>query len=125
MLASAAKETSESTYMIMRVLGLNVLWVALNRVTSFVTDRKRYSSSSTVPFRPEPTLRSIFLFEREDRLDHMYKLVPLDAMYVEITDFDELLDIAEGATVYRVNVVGAIDTSVITSTLCKSTSSVP
>ena len=50
------------------------------------------------------------------------------AFYDETVDtyFDDVFETAEGATVYRVNAVGAIDTSVITSTLCKSVlSSVP
>jgi len=73
---------------------------------SFVSDLSKYSSSSTVPFRPEPTLRSILRFEREVRL------VVRDAAD------------AVGAVVYRVNVVKA-EASVITSTLCTARSSVP
>lgn len=34
---------------------------------SFVSDLSKYSSSSTVPLRPDPTLRSILRFERELR----------------------------------------------------------
>ena len=74
---------------------------------SLVSDLSRYSSSSTVPFRPEPTLRSILRFEREVRF-----VVARDGADVG------------GATVYRVNAVNA-DASVITSTLCIARSSVP
>ena len=42
------------------------------------------------------------------------------------TYFEDVREAADGATVYRVNIVGAIETSVITSTLCRSAlSSVP
>ena len=71
---------------------------------SFVSDLSKYSSSSTVPLRPEPTLRSILRFEREVRF------VVRDAAD------------AVGAAVYRVKAVKA-DASVITSTLCSATSS--
>lgn len=37
----------------------------------------------------------------------------------------DALDVADGATVYLVNAVGAIETSVITSTLWRLVSSVP
>lgn len=103
----------------------DVPWVAVHLVTSFEIDLRRYSSSSTVPFRPDPTLRSIFLFvlelclsiERSYNITHTLKdrsLAHLDA-----------LDVTDGTTVYLVNAVGAIDTSVITSTLWRFMSSVP
>lgn len=72
---------------------------------SFVSDLSKYSSSSTVPLRPEPTLRSILRFERELRF-----VVARDAV--------------DGAAVYRVKAVKA-EASVITSTLCIARSSVP
>ena len=42
--------------------------VELNLSTSLLTERRRYSSSSTVPFLPEPTLRSIFRLDLDVRL---------------------------------------------------------
>ena len=38
---------------------------------------------------------------------------------------EDVFETAEGATVYRVNMVGAIEISVMTSTLCRSVSSTP
>jgi hypothetical protein len=73
---------------------------------SFVSDLSRYSSSSTVPLRPEPTLRSILRFERELRF--------------VVRDMADVV----GAAVYRVKAVKA-EASVITSTLCTARSSVP
>ncbi len=43
----------------------------------------------------------------------------------ETITYLEVREAADGATVYLVKVVGAIDTSVITSTLCSSVSSTP
>lgn len=40
----------------------------LNLSANFVMDLKRYSSSSMVPLRPDPTFRSDFRFDRELRL---------------------------------------------------------
>lgn len=105
----------------------------LNLVTSLETDFSRYSSSSTVPFLPEPTLRSSFLFERELRLCNFVRcqtvIVRLRYSQAEpdgrITHLEDVFETAEGATVYRVNMVGAIEISVITSTLCRSVSSTP
>jgi hypothetical protein len=81
--------------------------VFLNLSTSFPTDLSKYSSSSTVPFLPDLTFRSIFRLLLE---------LLLDARDTAAVD---------GATVYRVNAVGAIDTSVITSTFAKAGSSAP
>ena len=48
--------------------GADVPWVTVHLATSFEVDLRRYSSSSTVPFRPDPTLRSIFRLVLELRL---------------------------------------------------------
>lgn len=72
-------------------------WIVTNRATSLVTDLRRYSSSSTVPFLPDPTFLSIFLLDRELRLgDHSYK--GLTKEYRWYTHFDDL-DAEVGATV--------------------------
>ena len=78
----------------------------MNLPASFVSDLSKYSSSSTVPLRPEPTLRSILRFERELRF--------------VVRDRAELV----GAVVYRVKAVKA-EASVITSTFCTTRSSTP
>ena len=41
------------------------------------------------------------------------------------TYFEDVFETADGATVYRVKAVGAIEMSVMTSTLCRSVSSTP
>lgn len=45
-----------------------VLCVDCKRVANFESDPRRYASSSMVPFRPDPALRSNLRFERELRL---------------------------------------------------------
>src|SRR5712672_629487 len=70
---------------------------------SFTRDLSKYSSSSTVPLRPEPTLRSILRFERELRF--------------VMRDTADVV----GALVYRVKAVKA-EASVITSTFCTTRS---
>jgi hypothetical protein len=73
----------------------NVPDTPTNLPMSLVTDRRRYSSSSTVPFFP--VFLSAFLRARE-------------------LFFVDVLDAVVGAAVYRVYVVPGWDTSVITST---------
>jgi len=73
---------------------------------SFTRDLSKYSSSSTVPLRPEPTFRSILRFERELRF--------------VMRDTADVV----GALVYRVKAVKA-EASVITSTFCTTRSSTP
>jgi len=95
--------------------------VTLNLSTSLLTDRSKYSSSSTVPFLPEPTFLSIFRFDLDVRLRraeerYINSSVPLSTAQTHRDDRDALV----GATVYRVNAVGAIDTSVMTSTFCNA-----
>ena len=85
-----------------------------NLAASFVIERSKYSSSSTVPFRPDPTLRSIFRFERELRLGTLSAEVLTTTADAYLED-DR--DKADGATVYRVKAVGAMEISVMTSTL--------
>ena len=75
--------------------------LALNRATSFPTEVRRYSSSSTVPLRP--VFRSALRRERDV--------------------FFDAFELVDGAAVYRVNAVAGIDTSVMTSTLCRLASS--
>lgn len=84
---------------------MNVPRVFLNLSTNFPTDLNKYSSSSTVPFLPDPAFLSSFLLLLELRF--------------------EIRETVDGATVYRVKAVGAMDTSVMTSTLANAGSSTP
>ena len=43
--------------------------IVITLATSFETDLKRYSSSSIVPFLPDPTFLSSFRFDLELRLE--------------------------------------------------------
>ena len=61
-------------------------------------------------------------FERDERLLKI-SLMVLDLIKHET--YLEAFEVIEGAAVYLVKVVGAIETSVITSTLCRFPSSTP
>jgi hypothetical protein len=87
-----------------------------------VTDLRRYSSSSTVPFRPDPTFLSIFRFDFDVRLIQESKIVASGPSLLTDT-YLEVLEAEVGATVYRVKAVAGAETSVITSTLCIPVSS--
>lgn len=103
----------------------DVPWVTVHLATSFETDRRRYSSSSTVPLRPDPTLRSIFRLVLELRL-RVREPRECGCIHIRrVLAHLDALDVTDGAAVYLVNAVGAIDTSVITSTLRSVVSSVP
>ena len=77
-----------------------------------------------MPFRPDPTLRSIFLFVLELRLSIEFVNLARAMKERDLAHLDAL-DVADGAAVYLVNAVGAMETSVITSTLCRFVSSMP
>ena len=78
-----------------------------------------------MPFLPDPILRSAFRFDRElFLLTVIICQWPSFSVHNRDTYFEDL-ETDVGATVYLVNAVGAIDTSVIASMFCMTTSSVP
>ncbi len=76
-----SRASSDQSYVSTRLtryrLLTNLPRVVLNLPTNLVMDLRRYSSSSTVPFRPEPTFLSSFLLERELLLCSVNKTVSL------------------------------------------------